>query len=61
MLCSDGFRHVVSEDEIFQEFNNIENNEIIMKDKIIKLVELNKQRLENDNITAIILHLDKNS
>jgi serine/threonine protein phosphatase PrpC len=61
LLCSDGFRHVVSEDEIFQEFNNIENNEIIMKDKIIKLVELNKQRLENDNITAIILHLDKNS
>lgn len=54
LLCSDGFRHEVSEQEMYSELRNAEN-EAIMKQKLVKLVELNKQRNETDNITAIFV------
>lgn len=54
LLCSDGFRHEVSEQEMYTELRNAEN-ETVMKQKLVKLVELNKQRNETDNITAIFV------
>lgn len=54
MLCSDGFRHEVSEEEIHQHLNP---NAIIdvegMERNNLALIELNKQRQERDNITVI--------
>lgn len=56
MLCSDGFRHVISEEEIYAELNpNLCTSEDIMKKQAIKLVEVNKQRQERDNISVIVI------
>lgn len=56
MLCSDGFRHEVSSEEIFNEFqpNNLLNQES-MDAASIRLIELNKQRQERDNITVALV------
>lgn len=56
MLCSDGFRHVITNEEIAARFSP-ENNvdEESMKNHISELIELNKFRHENDNITAILI------
>lgn len=56
MLCSDGFRHVVTADEIkaaFAPSNNM--NEMQMNKNIVKLIELNKAREETDNISVILI------
>lgn len=56
MLCSDGFRHKVSEKEIRDAFcprNN--SDESAMKEHLAQLIELNKSRLETDNITAMLI------
>ena len=56
MLCSDGFRHMISNEEIYNLFNPRNNtDEVAMKNNIIKLIELNKYRNENDNITAMLI------
>lgn len=56
LLCSDGFRHEVTETELYEEVRSADNEQE-MKRKLVKLVELNKQRQETDNITAIWLKL----
>ncbi|HBM98601.1 MAG TPA: serine/threonine-protein phosphatase [Ruminococcus sp.] len=56
MLCSDGFRHVITADEIREAFapsNNLDETQI--HKNIVKLVELNKEREEMDNISAILI------
>lgn len=54
MLCSDGFRHQISADEIFSVLNpEILLNETDMKNNTDYLIELNKQRSETDNISVI--------
>lgn len=54
MLCSDGFRHEITPQEIQQYLNpNQMLNEEGMKSNMKALVELNKQREERDNITVI--------
>ncbi len=56
MLCSDGFRHVVTDEEIQEGFaphNNCEESS--MKENIVRLIELNKTRGETDNISAILI------
>ena len=56
MLCSDGFRHELSEDEIQNAFAPIANtDEKKMKENIVRLIELNKNRGETDNITAVLI------
>lgn len=56
MLCSDGFRHEITEKEIFENFYpEVLTDENIMKTKAIYLVELNKQRLEQDNISVALI------
>lgn len=56
VLCSDGFRHLVSDDEIFENLNyqnipDIKN----MQDNSKYLIELNKRRNERDNISVAVL------
>ena len=58
MLCSDGFRHMLSEAEIYHAFlPSSLMDEAIMEQKAKELVELNKQRQETDNITVVLVKL----
>ncbi len=54
MLCSDGFRHEVSNDELLRFLQPRQMlSEERMENRIVSLIELNKQRKERDNITAV--------
>ncbi len=56
MLCSDGFRHFITDDEIYQNFAPqalLDAN--TMGANIRNLIELNKSRMEKDNITAALI------
>ncbi len=56
LLCSDGFRHVVTANEIAAVFAPTWNtDETVMKNNIVKLIEANKARGETDNISAILI------
>lgn len=56
MLCSDGFRHLVTPQEILNEFRPRSLvDEDDMKRRIRNLIELNKIRMEADNITALLV------
>ena len=56
MLCSDGFRHLITEDEIYQKFQPSALVDTNAMDKNSKeLIELNKQRKENDNISVLLV------
>nr|WP_263324554.1 protein phosphatase 2C domain-containing protein [Neobacillus sp. Marseille-Q6967] len=58
MLCSDGFRHMISEDEIYRAFSPaLLVNETVMEQKAKEMVDLNKQRQETDNITVVLVKL----
>ncbi len=55
LLCSDGFRHVITTDEFMKIIRPQQvRTEQEMKDAAIYCTELNKQRRENDNISVII-------
>jgi len=55
-LCSDGFRHVITSDEIKIMFApSVCYGETEMKMNVVRLVEVNKQRGETDNISAILI------
>lgn len=59
MMCSDGFRHVISEDEIYEYLNpSVLISEQKMRDHAVKLVELNKSRNETDNISVLLVKLN---
>ena len=54
MLCSDGFRHEITPEEIFNYMNaSVMTSEPQMLANMQALVEANKQRQERDNITVI--------
>lgn len=56
MLCSDGFRHEISGDEIFAKFSpNVLLDENQMKQNSVDLIELNKSRMERDNISVALV------
>jgi serine/threonine protein phosphatase PrpC len=56
MLCSDGFRHEITESEILRYLNkDVLLDETSMKDNACYLVELNKQRMELDNISVTLI------
>lgn len=58
LLCSDGFRHMLSEDEISESLNPYKNlDEAQIKEKLREMIEWNKQRMETDNISAIYIKL----
>ncbi len=55
MLCCDGFRHVVSNEEIQVTISpSVCTNSEIAKNQLVYLTETNKQRGEVDNITALL-------
>lgn len=57
LLCSDGFRHVISSQEIWENLRpDMLNGEKDIEEKIKELVELVKSRQEEDNITAVLIH-----
>ena len=54
MLCSDGFRHEITPEEIFNYMNaSVMTSEPQMQANMQALVDANKQRQERDNITVI--------
>lgn len=56
MLCSDGFRHEITPDEIFQYLQpNVMLDADGMKANLDSLILLNKQREERDNITVVAI------
>lgn len=59
MLCSDGFRHEISENEIHKYLNP---KKLVSKKNMHSntkyLIELNKQRNEKDNISVILIKMD---
>lgn len=56
MLCSDGFRHEITPEEIYAYMNpNVLYDEKSMNDNTVSLIELNKQRMENDNISVALI------
>lgn len=59
LLCSDGFRHVLAEQELFQYLNPYAvEDEQVMKENSYYLTEVVKSRRELDNITALLVKLD---
>ncbi|OIK10639.1 serine/threonine protein phosphatase [Bacillus sp. MUM 116] len=55
MLCSDGFYHQISEEELVENFHPDKlMNEQQMKEKVVGLVELVKARKEVDNISVVV-------
>lgn len=56
MLCSDGFRHKLTSEEILEGFRpEWMLNEDIMRNRARQMVELNKARKETDNISVVII------
>lgn len=58
LLCSDGFRHVLSEEEIFRSLHPGKmNREDLMERQLAEMTERIKRRREKDNISAILIRL----
>lgn len=56
MLCSDGFRHVISTEELYEHLNpEVLTSKEVMKQQSELLIELNKTRMEQDNITVSLI------
>lgn len=56
LLCSDGFRHEIKANEIYSALHpNLMLNEESMNSAVLGLIELNKQRQETDNISAVLI------
>ena len=59
MICSDGFRHVISPKEIFEGLNpDVTASKNDMKVKLRELIETVKSRNERDNITAVLFRAE---
>lgn len=59
LLCSDGFRHVITEQEIYDRMNPYTIlTEEQMKEASVYLTELNKSRNEADNISVSLIRVD---
>ena len=54
LLCSDGFRHRISETEIAGALGG-EEGAADMRERLDNLVALNRQRGEKDNISAVAI------
>ena len=56
LLCSDGFRHKVTEKELHEKLR-ISTSEEEIRRHLYELTEQNKKRMETDNISAIQVKL----
>ena len=58
VLCCDGFRHLISSQEIFEGFHfQIAADEESMRKQAEKFIALNKKRGEKDNISVIVIRV----
>ena len=56
MLCSDGFRHEITPQEIYEKLQpSVLFDEHVMNQHAAELIELNKQRQERDNISVLMV------
>lgn len=56
MLCSDGFRHEISAEEIYRFLCPQELwDEETINQRALELIHLNKERMESDNISVIVI------
>lgn len=56
MLCSDGFRHEITEEEMHRLLNpNVLQDETTMNQNALLLIRWNKARQEKDNISTILI------
>ena len=56
MLCSDGFRHEITPEEIFEKFRpEALTSDVVMNQNTLDLIQLNKQRNERDNISVVLV------
>lgn len=56
LLCSDGFRHMVQKEEMLHHLAPYKlKKESAMKRKLLYLTELNKSRMETDNISSALI------
>lgn len=56
LLCSDGFRHKITNEEMLDELHPLKmKDETSIDEAIEKLININLDRRETDNITAILL------
>lgn len=56
MLCSDGFRHEITAEEIYEKLQpNVLFDDSTMQRHTMELIELNKQRQERDNISVVLI------
>lgn len=56
MLCSDGFRHMISPGEMYTALNpSVITSKAVMQRQIKALTELNIERGESDNISVILI------
>lgn len=56
MFCSDGFRHLITEEEIYKYLGpEASVSEEKMEKNGLELVEINKMRKENDNISVALI------
>ncbi len=59
MLCSDGFRHEITEEEIYESLNPINlMNKNAMHNNAKYLIEQNKSRNEKDNISVLLIKVE---
>ncbi len=59
MLCSDGFRHEITEDEMYESLNPINlMNKQAMHNNTKYLIEQVKSRKEKDNISVILIKVE---
>lgn len=59
LLCSDGFRHVISNEEMYEYLSPYRLfNEQQMVENLTYLVDLDKYRNEVDNISAVLIRCD---
>ena len=56
LLCSDGFRHIITEDEMFAQLNpGFHHSPESLNKAAVYLTDLNKYRRENDNISVVLI------
>ena len=56
LICSDGFRHEITENEMFESLNPVNlMNEKSMLNNTRYLIDLVKRRNEKDNISAVVV------
>lgn len=58
LLCCDGFRHVISNEEFYAGLNaSVASQEQAMGQNLQYFIDLNKYRRETDNISALLVHV----